>query len=178
MAEEKKILEREYIIPLRRKCLHTPRYKKVPKAIKIVKQFIAKHMTLRDDDLRKVKIDRYLNEQLWFRGIRNPPAKIKVKAKKENGEVYVELVEMYAGMKFKKQREENKKKEAEKKKETKKVEEVKEEKTQEETKIEVEKEKSGQVNQELKAKEEHKEMKHETKRDKKQTHPIRMALKK
>ena len=62
-------IEREYIIPLREKCRPVPRYKKTPKAIKSVKEFIAKHMKVRDRDLSKVKIDKYLNEALWHRGI-------------------------------------------------------------------------------------------------------------
>ena len=66
--------------PLRKKIRVSPRYKKTNKAIKIVKEFLARHMKIRDRDLKKIKLDTYLNEFLWSRGIRNPPHKIRVKA--------------------------------------------------------------------------------------------------
>ena len=99
-------IEREYVIPLREKVRVVPRYKKVNKAVKTVKEFLVRHMKIRDRDLNKIKIDKYLNEALWFRGIRKPPHKIKVKAVKEGGIVRAELADMPAKLKFKKAREE------------------------------------------------------------------------
>ncbi|MCK4647817.1 50S ribosomal protein L31e [Candidatus Pacearchaeota archaeon] len=99
-------LEREYVIPLREKVRVVPRYKKTNKAVKTIKEFLARHMKIRDRNLNKIKIDRYLNEFLWFRGIRKPPHKIKVKAVKEGEIVRVELAEMPDKLKFKKAREE------------------------------------------------------------------------
>ena len=101
-------LEREYIIPLREQWKRVPRYKKANKAIKAIKEFLVKHMKIRDRDLRKIKIDKYLNEEIWFRGIKKPPARIKVKAIKDlgSGEFKVELVRMPEKLKFKKLREE------------------------------------------------------------------------
>jgi large subunit ribosomal protein L31e len=110
--KEQKTIEREYVIPLREKYRHVPRYKKTPKAVKIVKEFLARHMKVYDRDLKKIRIDKYLNEFLWLRGIKKPPAKIKVKAIKENDIVRVEIVEMPDKLKFKKLREEKKEKEA------------------------------------------------------------------
>ena len=49
-------IEREYIIPLREKCRVVPRYKKTPKAIRTIKEFLVKHMKIYDRDLRKIKI--------------------------------------------------------------------------------------------------------------------------
>ncbi len=98
-------LEREYIIPLREKGRVAPRYKKTPKAVKTVKAFLAQHMKVRDRDFRKIKIDRFLNEMLWFRGIKNPPHKIKVKAIKEGEIVRAELAELPEKLKFKKEKE-------------------------------------------------------------------------
>lgn len=66
-------IEREYIIPLREKGRSVPRYKKTPKAIKTVKEFLARHMKIRDRDLNKIKLDRFVNEALWYRGIKKPP---------------------------------------------------------------------------------------------------------
>lgn len=94
--EKKEIveLEREYIVPLKKGVLNVPQYRRAKKAIRILKEFIVKHMKVRDRDLKKVKIDMYLNNELWFRGIKKPANKIKVKAKKINGIVYVELADV------------------------------------------------------------------------------------
>ncbi len=106
-------VEREYVIPLRSKYQHVARYKKTPKAIKSVKEFIARHMKVYDKDLNKIKLDKNVNEYLWARGIKNPPHKIKVKVKKDSkGIVKVELVELPDKLKFKKLREEKVSKEA------------------------------------------------------------------
>ncbi len=99
-------IEREYTIPLREKVRVVPRYKKTNKAVKTVKEFLARHMKVYDRDLDKIKLDKYLNEALWTRGIRKPPHKIKVKAIKEGDIVRVELVEFSDKLKFKKAREE------------------------------------------------------------------------
>jgi large subunit ribosomal protein L31e len=99
-------LEREYVIPLRKEWMKVPRYRKTNKAVKAVKEFLVKHMKIRDRDLNKIKVDRYVNELLWMRGVKNPPSKVKVKAIKEGDIVRVELVEMPANIKFKKLREE------------------------------------------------------------------------
>ena len=106
--EEKKIdFEREYIIPLREKCRVSPRYKKTNKAIKTTKEFLARNMKVYDRDLKKIKLDQYLNEFLWGRGIKNPPHKIKVKAiKYSDGLVRAELAQLTDKLAKKKIREE------------------------------------------------------------------------
>lgn len=159
--EDKVILEREYTVPMRRKFLNTPQYKRTPKAIKALKEFIAKHMKVVDRDTRKVKLDRYLNEEMWFKGIRKPLAKIKVKVKKfESGIVKVELAEIPAVVKFKMDRE-NKILESGEKKKSEKVAEKPEEKKEEEKKVEVEKEKSVVDAGIKQAEQTHREIKHE-----------------
>ncbi len=121
MAEEKKEtkpevkakLEREYIIPLRDKWKHVPRYKRANKAIKAIKEFVAKHMRIYSRDLKKIKIDKFLNEVIWLRGIKKPPKKIKVKAIKSDDEIIkVEAFEIPEKLKFKKLKEEKREKEA------------------------------------------------------------------
>jgi len=94
-------LEREYIVPLKRGSLKVPRYKRAKKAVKVLKEFLAKHMKVENRDLRKVKIDINLNNEIWFRGIKKPTNKIKVKAVKKGGIVYVELAEVPEVIKFK-----------------------------------------------------------------------------
>lgn len=177
-------LEREYIINLRRKVKGVPIYKRTPKAIRTIKEFLARHMTIRDRDLNKIRIDRYLNEFLWARGIKNPMTRIKVKAIKEDGIVRVELAELPAGLKFKKLREEKREEKgaqvAKKKKEEKKAEEPKaEEKTEE--KVEEEKEKKAATIEAGKEMERaaKKMAKHEEKGPKNQPkRPVRQALQK
>jgi large subunit ribosomal protein L31e len=82
------IIKREYVIPLRRGFLNTPRYYRTQKAMRVLKVFIAKHM--KSDNM---KIGPKLNELVWEKGIKNPPAKVKVIAiKDKEGLVKVELV--------------------------------------------------------------------------------------
>ena len=100
-TEQKIELEREYVVPMRRGFLKVPCYRKAKKAVLVLKEYIAKHMKVENRDVRKVKVDMYLNEEIWHRGIKNPLHKIKVKAKKIDGIVYVELAEIPEFVKFK-----------------------------------------------------------------------------
>jgi large subunit ribosomal protein L31e len=45
-------------------------------------------------------VDIYLNNEVWAKGIKNPPARIKVKAVKKDGIVYAELAEVPEYVKF------------------------------------------------------------------------------
>jgi len=98
-------VEREYIIPLRTYFKRVPRYKRANRTIKGIKEFLVRHMKLRDRDLKNVKLDSYINEYVWARGIKKPPVKIKVKAIKEGNIVKAELVDLSEKLKFKKIRE-------------------------------------------------------------------------
>ncbi len=90
--ESKKILERVYNVPLRREYLKVANWRRTHKAVKALREFIAKHMKSED-----VIIGKYANQFLWKNGIRNPPHHIKVNAvKDENGRVVIELVELSA----------------------------------------------------------------------------------
>jgi len=170
-------VEREYIIPLRARGKAVPRYKKTPKAIKTIKEFLARHMKIKDRDLSKIKIDKYLNEQMWARGIKRPPHKIKVKAIKEGEIVKVELVDYSTKLKFKKLREEKLKEKAEggKKKKVEKIEEVP--KTEEQKIEESEKTKAGEESMQKMEKAAAKQIKHEMGGKKMpKTRPVRKAL--
>ncbi|HRZ85165.1 MAG TPA: 50S ribosomal protein L31e [Candidatus Paceibacterota bacterium] len=153
MTKKKEIIvEREYIINIREDLMKVPRYRRTPKAVKLIKEFIARHMRVVDRDLDKVKFSKWLNLELWHRGIQNPPTKIKVKAKKDGDIVLVDLVELPENMKYAKLREEKQKKESEKKKEKKKEEKEaketkaeKDDKKEKEEKKEIEKEKEEAV---------------------------------
>lgn len=104
MAEEKQnkiVLEREYIVPLRMGWLKVPEYKRANKAVKTLKEFIVKHMKVYDRDLRKARVDVLLNNEIRFRGMRHPPSQIKVKAiKYEDGFVDVKLVNIPVHIEF------------------------------------------------------------------------------
>ena len=140
--EPKQILEREYIIPLRREWLKVPEYKRANKAVKMIKKFLVRHMKIYDKDFKKIKMDILLNNEIRFRGIRKPPAKIKVKAVKyDNNTVLVELVKIPEHIKFKKLREA--------KKEERKIDEVKEKESEEKI-IEEKKELEEKIKEETK----------------------------
>ena len=176
MAEIKQILEREYIIPLRKAWLKAPEYERGRKAIKAIKKFIAKHMKVPEREESKVKLDVYFNNELWFRGRRKPPAKVRVKAVKEGDIVKVGFVEIPAHVKFLKAKVEKRHKTEERPKEEKKEIKVQETKTESEKKEEKEKEQSVAEQHAKEAKQEAKAQKHLTK--KKETSYHRMALKK
>ena len=112
--KDKVELEREYVVPLRRGFLNVPRYRRAKKAVRVLKEFMVRHMNVRDGDLKKIKIDGYLNNELWFRGIKKPMGKVKVRAKKIDGIVYVELAEIPDVVRYAKAREEKRKMAAEK----------------------------------------------------------------
>jgi large subunit ribosomal protein L31e len=168
MAKETKTeekLEREYIIPLRARWKIVPTYKRANKAVKTIKEFLVKHMKIRDRDLNKIKLDKYLNEAIWARGIKHPPSKIKVKAIKEGDIVRVEAADLHSSLKFKKLREEKVKTKGETTKKKPKVEEKAPEETEtKEKKEEVKEDKAATIEAgHAMEKEEAQKAKHETK---------------
>ncbi len=186
MAKEKEpkiVLEREYIIPLRSEWLKVPEYKRANKAVKAIRQFMIRHMKVYDRDLDKIKIDGTLNNEIRFRGMRKPPIKIEVKAKKyDNGIVRVELAEIPPAIKYKIERERKQKEAATKEKQKKKPEKKEEEKKEKEEtkeKEEEKKEKKESVVESglMQAKQEAKQMEHVTSKQK-QPKAHRMALQK
>ena len=178
---EAKIIEREYVIPLRKEWVKVPRYKRTSKSVKAVKEFIAKHMKVQERDVKKVKIDPYLNNELWFRGSKKPPIKIKVRAKKEGEIVRVEMSEVPQIVQFSKSKVERLHKKEEKKEKEIKTEEKKEEKKEGEVKEydkeKEEKKKAEETLHEKIAEQESKTIKHVVGK-KKQPQIFRKALKK
>ena len=86
--EERPVLERVYVVPLRR-AWAAPRKKRVPRAIRLIKEFAKRHMKAEE-----VKISPELNEYMWSRGIEKPPRRVKVRMEKyEDGLVKVYLAE-------------------------------------------------------------------------------------
>ncbi len=147
-GEAKVKLEREYIVPLRKGFMNVPHYRRAKKAVKILKQFMVRHMGIRDGDTRKIKVDIHLNNEIWFRGIKKPLNKVKVKAVKIGDIVNVSLADPADYVKFKMAREEKAKKasEAGKKSKTAKKEKVDSDKNKDginDKKEEIEDEKAG-----------------------------------
>lgn len=183
MATETPILERIYTIPLRRACMKVPHYKRARKGIVTIKEFIAHHMKVPHRDVAQVKLDVYLNNELWFRGPDHAPARVTVKATKKGDVVHVTFAEAPARIAFMKARQarihkkgEKKVAKSEEKKETPPSEEKKEEKTVEEKKAEEEKEKSAAISKEHLLEQQATAAKHTTKA--KTPEIKRMALKK
>jgi large subunit ribosomal protein L31e len=76
--------ERIYTIPLR-KVLGPPRGKRTPRAMRLLRAFVKRHMKAEN-----VEISNEVNEELWARGIRKPPREIKVRlVKDKEGRVIV-----------------------------------------------------------------------------------------
>ncbi|PVX24349.1 MAG: 50S ribosomal protein L31e [Candidatus Bathyarchaeum sp.] len=96
--DEDIVEERFYTIPLRNAWI-SPRKKRAPKAARIVKKFVLKHMKIRleadeEEEPEKLVIDNEVNEKLWSRGIEKPPRKIRVRVIKDTeGVVTVLLAE-------------------------------------------------------------------------------------
>jgi len=84
LSEEE--LSRVYTINLS-KVLLSPQNRRTKRAINMIKEFATRHMKAEE-----IKIDEELNRQMWQRGIRHPPRKVRVKmAKDEDGVVTVSL---------------------------------------------------------------------------------------
>lgn len=136
----KTILERVYVIPLRRETLKVPNFKKANKAMRAVREFISRHMKAEN-----VFIGKYLNLKIWQHGAKNPPGKVKVNVTKDDkGKVVVELFDapkekpkVEEKKPAKKEEKEAKIEKAEEKIE-KKLEETKEDRAQEAKKVEQE----------------------------------------
>ncbi|KAL0798406.1 hypothetical protein Bca101_053581 [Brassica carinata] len=87
-GRKEEVVTREYTINLHRRLhccgnrvvLNSTFKKKAPKAIKEIRKFEEKAMGTKD-----VRVDVKLNKQIWSRGIRGPPRRIKVRvARKRN----------------------------------------------------------------------------------------------
>ena len=118
-------LERIYTVPLR-DAYEAIRNKRVPKAVKLLRVFIARHMKA---DGERILLSTALNDHLWVRSIQKPPRKVKVRLVKDDGVIRAYLADEKVEKKTKKEepKKETKKEEksepkAEVKKETPKTE--------------------------------------------------------
>jgi len=108
VADDELTQERLYTIPLRK--LHkVSRSRRAPVAMRMVEDFITKHMKPEKDgevlttsadarsgsgEEKQLFIDPPVNQYIWSRGIEKPPSKVRVRALKfEDGSVVVHLAE-------------------------------------------------------------------------------------
>ncbi len=96
-VEEEIVEERIYTIPLGRAWISPPK-KRAPRAIRIIKGFIIKHMKIKidatEEEAERLVISNDVNEKIWSSGIKNPPRKIRVRAVKDKeGTVTLRLAE-------------------------------------------------------------------------------------
>jgi len=99
--EEEIVEERIYTIPLGKAWIMPPR-KRTPRAMRMIRAFITKHMKLEakkegeeeEEEPPKLVITNEVNEKLWERGVEKPPRKIRVRAAKDKeGNITVYLAE-------------------------------------------------------------------------------------
>lgn len=95
-VDEDIVEERFYTIPLSKVWI-VPRKKRAPKAARIVRSFVLKHMKVRteaegEEEPERLVIDNEVNEKLWSRGIEKPPRKIKVRVVKDKEGVITVLL--------------------------------------------------------------------------------------
>jgi large subunit ribosomal protein L31e len=87
MVDEK--LERVYTIPLGDAYDYT-RKRRVPRAVKILRQFVSRHMKV---ELDEVSISNMLNNSMWTRSIQKPPRRVKVRIIRQGGVASVYLLD-------------------------------------------------------------------------------------
>jgi large subunit ribosomal protein L31e len=101
--EEEFVEERIYTIPLSKAWI-VPANKRAPKAMRIIKAFVTKHMKLKarreevyeegEEEPRTLIIDNEVNERIWRRGVEKPPRRVRIRAAKDKeGNVTVFLAE-------------------------------------------------------------------------------------
>jgi len=96
-VEEEIVEERIYTIPLGRAWISPPK-KRAPRAIRIIKSFMIKHMKIKidatEEEAERLVISNEVNEKVWSSGIKNPPRNIRVRAVKDKeGNITLHLAE-------------------------------------------------------------------------------------
>ena len=107
-----------FTVPIRKIKKIVPRWKRAPRAVKFVREFVARHAKAEE-----VIIAPEVNEKIWERGIEKPPNKLRIKVKvveeevEGKGKVRVAYVELPPEAKkaTKKEKKTEEKKEEEKK---------------------------------------------------------------
>jgi len=96
--EEEIVEEKIYTIPLGKAWI-SQRKKRAPRAGRILKKFIQRHMKIKTEaeegeETERLVVSNEVNEKIWSRGIEKPPRKIRVRAAKDKeGVITVYLAE-------------------------------------------------------------------------------------
>ncbi len=77
IEEEEIIDERIYTVPLRKAYWTGSRLRRANRAIRILKEFVERHMKPEE-----LLIRPEVNERIWTRGIQKPPRRIRIRATK------------------------------------------------------------------------------------------------
>jgi len=78
--------ERTYMLPFQ-KVWRMPRQARAPKAARMLREYVQRHMKVKVDE---VLISNEVNEQIWAKGITNPPRRLRVRmVKDKEGKVTV-----------------------------------------------------------------------------------------
>jgi len=88
--EEKFVEERIYTVPLRR-AWNVPAKKRAPKAMRMIKAFVQKHMKVgiepvdedEEEEGGRVIIKNEVNQKIWSQGIEKPPRKVRIRVAKD-----------------------------------------------------------------------------------------------
>lgn len=83
--------ERIYTINLKKD--KRPRRYKTKRAINDIRDFAVRHMGDQDSTVANVKIDPEVADKIWEHGVAKPPAKIRVRIKKDAGKITVETLD-------------------------------------------------------------------------------------
>ncbi|MFC4450682.1 MULTISPECIES: 50S ribosomal protein L31e [Halorussus] len=80
--------ERVITVPLR-DAKAAPKHERADKAMSLVRDHLSQHFKVEDDEVR---LDPSINEEVWSRGRKKPPSKLRVRAARfeEEGETIVE----------------------------------------------------------------------------------------
>jgi len=76
--EEIEVVEEKLYTVNFRKAWITPRGKRTPRAVRMLRDFVKRHMKTED-----VIISNEINEKLWSRSIKKPPRKLRVRVVKD-----------------------------------------------------------------------------------------------
>ena len=76
--EEIEIVEEKVYTFNLRKAWIAPRQKRTPRAVRMLKQFVKRHMKGEE-----VLVSKEVNEAMWARGAKKPPRKIRIRAAKD-----------------------------------------------------------------------------------------------
>ena len=80
LVEEEEIIdERIYTVPLRRAYWTGSRLRRANKAVKVLREFVERHMKPEE-----LLIQPEVNERIWNRGIQKPPRRIRIRATKNS----------------------------------------------------------------------------------------------